>query len=352
MGAESKKRLLTFGSGGWVLLLAGLFSTVLVVWAVAGAFVRHGAPLSGDGRNVDTYGFTLEPCLVPRELLVAGGLRKDALQALVDPPVITVDDVEQLNKGRYSKYLVSTDRVIGVSINGKSRAYPLMILKVHEIANDTLGGVPIAVTYSPLCDSVVVFERTVGDEVLEFGVSGLLYNSNLLMFDRRPDADHESLWSQLQARAVAGPAAGSALSIVDARLTTWSSWRHEHPDTTALLRDAKLKKRYKETKYDTYFRSSVIMFPVQPAAPTPPAPKQRVVAVTAGGSRVVYPLDVVASRAGPDGTWRTTQGDAPLVFQYAPRTDTVTITGDTPPVMVIHALWFAWHAMYPGDPLF
>ena len=117
--------MLTLRSGGWLLLLAGLFMSGVFVWAVAGAFKRDGGPLAGDGRTVETYGFDLDPCLVPRDLLVAGGVRKDAIRALIDPPVITGPDVAEVNARSYGKYLVSSDRVIGVSINGASRAYPL-----------------------------------------------------------------------------------------------------------------------------------------------------------------------------------------------------------------------------------
>lgn len=352
MGGGQPPRLLTFRSGGWILVLAGLFSTALIAWALAGAFVRHDSPLRGDGRNVETYGFPLEPCLVDRDLVVAGGLRKDALPALVDPAVISA--AEAAGSGAYDRYLVGDDRVIGVLVGDDARAYPLMIMKVHEIANDVLAGIPIAVTYNPLCDSAIVFDRTVAGEVVEFGVSGLLYNSNLLMFDRRPDPAAESLWSQLQARAVIGPAAGQALATINAELTTWADWRHGHPGTTVLRRDPKLKRRYKETRYESYFQSSAIMFPVRPAPPPPPPdPKQRIVAVTAGDARGVFPLDAIARRVGPDGIWRTTLGKARLEFHYRPGGDTVTVEGEPggPPVTAFYAMWFAWHAMHPGDPL-
>jgi hypothetical protein len=102
-------------------------------------------------------------------------MRKDALQALVDPPTVAGSDIKRINADQRGKFLVSSDRVIGVSLNGAHRAYPLQVMNCHEIVNDTLGGVPIAVTYNPLCDSVVVFERELDGETLVFGVSGLLY---------------------------------------------------------------------------------------------------------------------------------------------------------------------------------
>ena len=128
-------------------------------------------------------------------------------------------------------YLPGPRGSVTVTLNGESRAYPLLVMQCHEIANDTLGGVPIAVTYNPLCDSVVVFDRRVGDEVLEFGVSGLLYSSNMLMFDRRPDALGESLWCQLLGRAISGPLVDTPLAVLDAAVTDWAGWLADHPGT-------------------------------------------------------------------------------------------------------------------------
>ena len=202
---QSHERMLTLRSGGWVLIVAGIFTLGLFIWAVAGV----GHPLLGKRGDLASYGFDLTTCLVPQDQIVTGALKKDALRALTDPSVVSGSEIADINAKMYGKYLVSSDRVIGVEINGESRAYPLLVLNCHEIVNDTLGDVAIAVTYNPLCDSVVVFERNVTGETLEFGVSGLLYNSNLMMFDRRPDAQGESLWSQLLAFYSVGVQVGS-----------------------------------------------------------------------------------------------------------------------------------------------
>ena len=349
-----RPRLLTFSSGGWVLLLAGLLMVAEVVWAMGGVFLRAGPRPVGDGRNVETYGFDLSTCLVPRDRIITGGLRKDALRALVDPPVFAGLEVADYNGTLYGKYLVSADRVIGVEINGETRAYPLRVLNCHEIVNDTLGGVPIAVTYNPLCDSVVVVGREVDGEILEFGVSGLVYNSNLLMFDRRPNADGESLWSQLQARAIAGPAAADArtLRVLPASLVRWGDWLAARPQTTVLELDRRMFKRYQETNYEAYFMSPQLMFPVDPAPPADGlAPKARVVAVTAGGERRVYAYSGIASRCDASGQWTDELGGVALVFEYSADSETVMVAPDPPdaPIEVEYSFWFAWYAMYPED---
>ncbi len=360
-GATPNERLLTFRSGGWVLLLAALFSTGIFTWAIAGPFFRPGPPLSGDGSNPETYGFDLTDVRADRALLIASGLRKDALRALVDPPVMTGKAAAGLS-GR-NRYLVSTDRVIGVTIDGQSRAYPLMVMQCHEIANDVLAGVPIAVTYHPPCDSVVVFERGLGGEILEFGVSGLLYNSNLLMFDRRSAGGPggaggagaagvgESIWCQLLGRAIAGPAAGRELRVLDARLVAWADWLAEHPDTTVLDRDPRMVRRYKETTYETYFHSNVLMFPFNPPPPAAgPEAKARVVVVTTGEARAVYPSAAVAAMAGRGGTWTTSLGTTALTFRSGPRAETLDVSADPPgAIRTMYAFWFAWHALHPDD---
>lgn len=137
--------------------------------------------------------FDLRNAIIPKNEIRSGGPPKDGIPALTNPAVIRAQDAAYLN---------AADRVAGVAIGEEARAYPLKILNYHEVVNDKLGGVPIAVTYCPLCDSVVVFDRRTEAGVREFGVSGLLYNSNVLMYDRsgRP----ESLWSKSRPKVYPG----------------------------------------------------------------------------------------------------------------------------------------------------
>ncbi len=350
----SKQRLFTFRSGGWVLVLSGLFAVIVLVWALAGAIVGTGPRPVGDRRNVETYGFDLTTTLVDRDQIIAGGLAKDALKAIVNPPTLAGEKIADFNAELYGKYLVSGDRVIGVEIDGEARAYPLRVLSSHEIVNDTLGGLPIAVTYNALCDSAVVFRRDVAGESLEFGVSGLLYNSNLLLYDRRPGAVGESLWSQLQGRAIAGPAAaaGRTLAVLPAALVSWGDWLAARAQTTVLELDRRMFRRYQETNYEAYFMSPQLWFPVDPAPPADGlAPKARVVVVTAGGERRVYAYSGIANRCDASGQWTDELGGLALVFEYSADSETVMVAPDPPdaPIEVEYSFWFAWYAMYPED---
>ncbi len=121
--------------------------------------------------------------------------------------------------------------VIGVEINGDARAYSVPLLSRHEIVNDEIGGVPVAVTWCPLCFSALVYERTVGDQLLEFEVSGLLLNNNLVMVDRQTD----SLWPQSRGAAIQGPLSGERLTFRSSVITTWAAWRDQFPATQAII---------------------------------------------------------------------------------------------------------------------
>jgi len=343
--------LFTLRSGGWVLLLA----TILVILATGrilsqGARSRQNSRTLGGG-TVESYGFDLSTCLIPRREIVAGGVPRDGIPAITDPPIIRASQAD---------FLKPPDRVIGLALGGQARAYPLRVLNWHEVVNDTVGGVPVAVTYCPLCDSAVVFDRRMAGRTLEFGVSGLLYNSNLLMYDRTGGHEPESLWSQLQFRAVAGPAAaaGLRLTVLPADLVRWVDWRERHPETTVLGQDPARVRLYKRDPYASYFGSDRLMFPVSPLPPgdarpdgrgTLPSHKTPVVVIAIGDRRGVYPLPWIAACADAEGRATLRLGSADVAFRYRPDPPTaaVEVSGSDAPVEIVHAFWFAWYAMHP-----
>jgi len=172
--------------------------------------------------------------------LVRGALR-DAIPAITDPAfasdwsgVSLTARTPDFGVREVSPRLAPFDRVVGVvreeDGEPRARAYPLRVLVWHEAVNDRLGG-PLLVTYCPLCGSAVVAERTVDGDVLRFGVSGLLWRDNLVLYD---DAEG-SLWSQVAATAIRGPRTGTELTLVPASLSRWDAWRAAYPDTEVLL---------------------------------------------------------------------------------------------------------------------
>ena len=210
-------------------------------------------PLVASGQaseRVKRLGFPLRPALIPVADIRAGGPPKDGIPALSDPHVLPVDRIE---------FLKDQDLVIGVVIEGTARAYPLRVLDWHELVNDRIGETDILVSYCPLCRSALVFDRRVGGRVREFGVSGLLWNSNVLMFDRQKDPNQESLWSQGLMKAVTGPAAGEKLelTLLPSETVTWKDWKRRHPRTEALSNLTGHRRPYEKTAYEAALGVSI-----------------------------------------------------------------------------------------------
>ncbi|MDH3629228.1 MAG: DUF3179 domain-containing protein [Acidobacteriota bacterium] len=262
-----RKRVLDFRSGGWVLWVALALSLVVSSWRVV-PMLRSGDGAVGDGRTVESYGFEVGSFTLDRSVLVAGGVPKDGIPALDNPPTMAVAEMATFNEEHRGSFLVSEDRVIVVQVGETVRGYPIRMMNWHELVNDTLDGRPILVTYHPLCDSVVAYDRTVADRILRFGHSGLLWNSNALYYDREASDGAPSLWSQLLGRAVSGPAAerGDSLAALPTLLTTYAEFASEFPEATVLRPAEDKLRRYQRRPYDNYLRTGKLRFPVTPAA--------------------------------------------------------------------------------------
>jgi Protein of unknown function (DUF3179) len=194
-----------------------------------------------------------EKSIVPLDQIVSGGPPPDGIPSIDNPKFISVQEA--------SKFLEDSELVLGLNINGDIRAYPLQILVWHEIVNDEVGGVPVAVTYCPLCFTNQVFNRTIDDdvqEVVEFGTSGKLYNSNLVMYDRTS----KSLWSQALAEGIVGKHAGTKLERVPFDIAYWKEWKQLYPDSKVLSRDTGSNRPYGADPYGDYYTNSDILFPV------------------------------------------------------------------------------------------
>lgn len=291
----SRQRLFSFESGGWVLLLAGLLSIVVVVVTVAPVIrsIRNRPP--GDGADPVSYAFSLEPATVPLEAIVPAQHHRDLTSPLVDPPSMTIDDVAEWNRTHRGNYLVANDLVVGIVVDGAARAYPMLVLTTHEVVNDSLGGRAICVTYNPLCGSAVAFDR--GDRT--FGVSGLVLQSNHLLYDRRGDGEYggESLWAQVPARAVTGPATGTELDLLPVQVMHWVDWMERHPDTTVLRPDDAMMDRYKKTSYKPYYASQELVFDVDPPIAEDETPMAPLLVIDDGDEQAVVPFADIRAAA-------------------------------------------------------
>lgn len=182
-----------------------------------------------------------------------GGVRKDGIPSLDAPNLVAAED---------AGYLRDDDLVFGVSINGDTRAYPLRIMGWHEMFNEVIGGVPVALAYCTLCGSGILFETQVAGRAkpFVFGSSGFLYRSNKLMFDR----ETHSLWNQFTGKPVIGPLSSQQITLKQRPvvITSWKDWRAQNPDTRALSLDTGHRRDYSSgAVYNAYFSSPDLMFP-------------------------------------------------------------------------------------------
>ena len=188
--------------------------------------------------------------IVPLEKIKSGGPPKDGIPSIDNPKFAPVSE---------SQFVPDTTFVIGLDINGEKRAYPLFIMVWHEIVNDSVGGVPVAVTYCPLCFTNQVFERVIDGKEVEFGTSGKLYNSNLVMYDRLTD----SYWSQALGVAITGELTGYELKRIPFDVISWADWKTLHPDTLVLTTETGHIRSYGVDPYGDYYTDPRILFPVE-----------------------------------------------------------------------------------------
>jgi len=291
-------------------------------------------------------GFDLSYSLVEPERILRGGPARDGIPALTRPHAVPASEAAGLGPG---------DQVIGVALGGETRAYPLRILVWHEAANDVVGGVPVLVTYCPLCNSALVFDRRVGGRELEFGVSGLLLDSNVLLYDRRAAGGTDSLWNQVQARAVTGSAAaaGRRLVLLPSALTTWSDWLAAHPDTSVLSARTGHVRAYGTSPYAAYQASEGLMFPTSRSAPARGRRnKDPMVLVHAGGAAKAYAVRDLRT-AAKGGVVEDQVGGVALRLRPISGSDGVEVTAlDGRPVPVAFLFWFSLRALLPEVPVY
>jgi len=352
---------LTVRNGGWILIVTAIFSAALLVWATWGVIGRKAEHPPGDGRTVESYAFDLTNLTVPKDDLEPVLLHRDFLPRWNDPPHVAGADVDRINEEKRGKMLVALDRVIGVTIGGESRAYPLRIMNVHEVINDTLADVPIAVTYNWQCDSVRVFERRLADETLMLVHSGLFRNSNTIFYNEQlssssevdTPAGGESLIQQLTGEVIAGPLAGASLPIIRADLTDWATWLERRPETTVITENPALHKRYKGADPATYFLTDEIVHDVDALPDDDRLPlKTPCVAITIGDQRSVFALPQLMNNV--DGTSARTINGVDVEIMVNPSSKTAIVRPASDDALlddVTYALWFAQHAFWPDSTL-
>lgn len=239
-----------------------------------------------------------EPLIDPTELIDAASF--DGIPSIDDPVTVS--------KQRADGALAETEQVMLVEHGGQARAYPVRSLIRHEIVNDVVGGLPVAVTWCPLCNTGITFDRRVNGRAEVFGVSGALYRSALVMFDRRTT----SLWPQPLGKAVLGPLLGAELEVVASSLLPWKEVRDAYPDVAVVLdSEGELEQTANPYEgYDTSGRPFLFKGKVDDRL----SAFARVAGVSFGGTSKAWSYDVLRRRRAIEAT----VGGQPLVLLWAP----------------------------------
>ncbi len=304
---------------------------VLFTWGIPGPGLSA-RELEAQVKN----GFDLRGSLVPITEIEYGGPPRDGIPALDQPEFVPVASVN---------YLKPDDRVLGMELNGIAKAYPIRILDWHEIVNDDFNGQLVVVTYCPLCGTGMAFSAEIGGSRKTFGVSGLLYNSDVLLYDRQT----ESLWSQLLGKAVAGPLTGTRLNLIPMRHTTWRAWKQEHPDSWVLSIRTGYSRNYLGTAYRGYAESSSVMFPVS-HRDRRYHPKEQVVGIEVSGQFKAYPFLELARTSG---IIRDTVNGQEIKVVFDPENASAVVFDDTGKELPsVTGFWFAWVAFHPDTEVF
>jgi len=331
-----------------------------------------------------TAGGLPSPLIDPNELL-AGGPPPDGIPAIDEPKFVRASS---------ATFLEDDEPVLAIEVDGEARAYPIQIMTWHEIVNDTIGGRPVTVSYCPLCNSAIAYDRRLGDRILDFGTSGLLYQSGLVMYDRQT----ESLWSHFTGEAVIGTLTGEELDLIPMSTVSWSDWLDANADGLVLSRDTGHRRSYGENPYPGYDDVDDPPFAFEGEVDGRLAAKERVVGIRGdddavairtadlfearvveievGGDPVVVWLEPGTASAldessvdggrdvGATGVFDPTVDGRPLTFEAAKDAFRDTETGSTwdvlgnatdgplagsklTPIEHVDTFWFAWAAFLP-----
>ena len=318
--------LLTLLSAPWVRwLIFPLMATVLLY--VFGANFLYAGSVNG---------FDLSGALVPVAEIKHGGPPRDGIPAIDRPRFITAGN---------ANFLDGSDRVLGIDRNGVRKAYAVKILNYHEIVNDRFGQEAVVVSYCPLCGTGMAFLASRDGSVRNFGVSGLLYNSDVLLYDRGTD----SLWSQLMKQAIAGPLRGQRLQQIALSHTRWDDWRSRHPDTLVLSTDTGSRRDYERSPYAGYESSRELYFPVSSMDPRY-HPKELVIGLSVQGMHKAYPFTELSHT--DDDIQDSIAGQVVRVRYDSDNRTGRVLAADGSELPTTISYWFAWQAFHPDSEVY
>jgi hypothetical protein len=274
---------------------------------------------------------------IPLNEILSGGPPKDGIPSIDDPKFWTL--------AQAGNFLDKDDIGLGLEYKRETRFYPFRILVWHEIVNDTVEGDPVLVTYCPLCLTGVAFDRKVVGVAQEFGVSGRLWQSNLLMYNRASKEDDESLWSQVLGEAVLGVNTGEKLKIIPTDIVRWEDWKKVHPNTKVLSTDTGSGRNYSLDPYGDYYTSEQVSFGAS-FNDSRLHPKAVVVGIEIDGKYKAYSTEALSEGETKDNF---AERDITINKDSAGR---IRISANGEEVSTVWGFWFSWLAVHPNTELF
>ncbi len=254
----------------------------------------------------------------------------DCIPSIDKPEFVSANKVD---------FIKDSDLIMAVTINKQTRVYPTTTLQQHEIVNDKIGNTPFAVTYCPLCGTGVVFSRKINGQIVEFGVSGVLHGSDLVMYDRK----NKNLWQQLTGKAFAGPDRGYQLETIPVVMTDWKTWKKQHPQSQVLSNS----KDKINDHYGKYRNSDKIMF----GGVSDPRlnPKRVIYGLKVNGQAIALDFEMISVRKDFD----LKVANVTLRIQYLVDGEVmVQNKANNSPYELHRSYWFAWYTFNPNTLLF
>ena len=267
--------------------------------------------------------------LVPITEIHHGGPPRDGIPSIDNPLFIPESE---------AGYLSLNDRVIGLITQSGPKAYPIRILNWHEIINDG----DVVISYCPLCGTGMAFKSPMAN----FGVSGLLYNSDMLLYDRETD----SLWSQIPGKAISGKRKGESLKMLAAENTSWEYWQNQHPDTQVLSDKTGFSRNYSQSPYGNYESNESLYFPVSAKNPRF-HPKEKVIGIELNGHYKAYAFIELDKSGGSVIQDKIGEHTIEVHFNSQHRSGFIRLSsGETLPSLTSY--WFAWYAFHPETDIY
>ena len=276
---------------------------------------------------------------VPLGEILSGGPPKDGIPSIDDPKFLSIKEANE--------FLKDEETGTGLCIGNDCRFYPYLILVWHEIVNDTVGNQPILITYCPLCLTGIVFERKLEGQAVEFGTSGKLWKSNLVMYNRTNDTQKESLWSQVLGEAIVGEFTGAKLKVIPSDVIRYRDWKKLHPNTTVLSKDTGTIRTYGYDPYGDYYTSNDVSFGAS-FNDDRLHPKEFVLGIQIGGKYKAYHSEALKA-----GETKDTFNGEQIFIQKKPEGEVRMFIGaNREPLSYIGGFWFSWLAVHPETELF